>query len=177
MNMGLDMYIYRIRKFEDATLRDVFAVDAWLDLQRYKKEHPGYKCTMKKWCGMEKPAKKIIDFYRNCSPIYEEIAYWRKENAIHKWFVKNVQDGEDDCGVHRPLTKDDIKNLRRLCIDVMESPEDAQKILPTEGGFFFGNTVYNEWYFNGVKDTIGQLNYILGNVDFDTEAIFYVSSW
>ena len=24
-------------------------------------------------------------------------AYWRKANAIHKWFVDNVQDGEDNC--------------------------------------------------------------------------------
>ena len=32
--------------------------------------------------------------------IYEDnqIASWRKANAIHKWFVDNVQDGVDDCG-------------------------------------------------------------------------------
>jgi len=27
----------------------------------------------------------------------EEVGYWRKANAIHKWFVDNVQNGEDDC--------------------------------------------------------------------------------
>ena len=25
-------------------------------------------------------------------------AYWRKSNQIHKWFVDNVQGGNDNCG-------------------------------------------------------------------------------
>lgn len=25
------------------------------------------------------------------------VAYWRKANQIHDWFVKNVQDGIDEC--------------------------------------------------------------------------------
>jgi len=29
--------------------------------------------------------------------IEELVGYWRKANAIHKWFVDNVQEGEDDC--------------------------------------------------------------------------------
>ena len=27
-----------------------------------------------------------------------ELAYWRKANQIHKWFVDNVQEGVDNCG-------------------------------------------------------------------------------
>src|SRR4051812_47458722 len=30
--------------------------------------------------------------------IVERVGYWRKANAVHKWFVENVQDGKDDCG-------------------------------------------------------------------------------
>ena len=26
------------------------------------------------------------------------VAYWRKFNALHNWFVNNIQDGKDDCG-------------------------------------------------------------------------------
>jgi hypothetical protein len=29
--------------------------------------------------------------------IVEEVACWRKANAIHQWFVGNVQRGKDDC--------------------------------------------------------------------------------
>lgn len=32
------------------------------------------------------------------SYIIEDAMYWRKANAIHQWFVENVQDGNDDCG-------------------------------------------------------------------------------
>ena len=26
------------------------------------------------------------------------VCEWRKANAVHKWFVDHVQDGNDDCG-------------------------------------------------------------------------------
>ena len=29
--------------------------------------------------------------------VIEEIGYWRKFNALHRWFVENVQEGKDDC--------------------------------------------------------------------------------
>ena len=29
-----------------------------------------------------------------------EVLMWRKANAIHNWFVQNVQKGVDDCGVY-----------------------------------------------------------------------------
>ena len=31
------------------------------------------------------------------SKITEQVGYWRKANAIHEWFVKNVQGGRDEC--------------------------------------------------------------------------------
>lgn len=31
------------------------------------------------------------------SYVEEEVGYWRKANAIHDWFVKNVQNGVDEC--------------------------------------------------------------------------------
>ncbi len=33
--------------------------------------------------------------------VTEDAAYWRKANQIHDWFVKNVQDGEDNCNPHK----------------------------------------------------------------------------
>jgi|1186.fasta_scaffold611083_1 hypothetical protein len=29
--------------------------------------------------------------------ILEDAGYWRKANPVHRWFVENVQHGEDDC--------------------------------------------------------------------------------
>ena len=34
---------------------------------------------------------------KKVTEIIESVGYWRKANHIHKWFVDNVQNGEDDC--------------------------------------------------------------------------------
>lgn len=173
--MGLDMFIYRIKKFENCTLEDVFAVDSWLDLQKYKEEHPGYKCTMKDWCGYAKPAKKVIDFYKD--DLYDDVCYWRKANAIHRWFVKNVQNGEDDCRISRPLTREDLIELLDLCVQILRNPDKAEELLPTQAGFFFGDTEYNERYMDSLCYTIQKIGYILETTDFETQALYYNASW
>ena len=38
---------------------------------------------------------KKIDWRNN-----KEMLYWRKANAIHDWFVDNIQGGEDDCNAY-----------------------------------------------------------------------------
>jgi hypothetical protein len=39
----------------------------------------------------------IADMDRPSVTITLPIGYWRKANHIHNWFVKNVQNAEDDC--------------------------------------------------------------------------------
>ena len=46
---------------------------------------------------LEIEGKKLPIEFDRLSYIDEEVGYWRKANAIHKWFVDNVQDGNDDC--------------------------------------------------------------------------------
>lgn len=77
-----------------------------------------------------------------------EIAYWRKANAIHNWFVQNVQKGVDNCGDY----KVDIEQLRDL-YDIVQKvltaenfEEMAITLLPPIDGFFFGNTGIDEYY-------------------------------
>ena len=182
--MGLDMYIFKIKRFENATYDDVVAVEDYIDMKGYNEKHPEKHYTMKSWCGRKKPSDKLIRFYskmktekNGLTNIAEEVAYWRKANAIHKWFVDNVQDGEDDCNAHRELTKSDLLTLRDLAHEVYTNPELAEDLLPTQGGFFFGDTSYGEWYMEDIKNTIEQINSILASTDFNTEALYYVSSW
>jgi hypothetical protein len=89
------------------------------------------------------------------SYIEEEVMYWRKANQIHDWFVKNCQNGVDDCRSSY-VSVSDLRNLYDACKKVMEFNPDKhpQDILPTTPGFFFGNTDYDEWYYNDIKDTI-----------------------
>jgi hypothetical protein len=49
-----------------------------------------------------------------------EVGYWRKANQIHTWFVKNVQDGEDDCDKYR-VSRDDLAKLLEACKKVLEA--------------------------------------------------------
>ena len=89
--------------------------------------------------------------------INEEVMYWRKANAIHKWFVDNVQDGNDDCGVYE-VTLDQLQELRHLCIEVLHDRTKADELLPCIEGFFYGGTEYDEYYFEDLENTAKVIN-------------------
>lgn len=103
-----------------------------------------------------------------------EVGYWRKANAIHDWFVNNVQDGNDDCGYYY-VNRKDLEDLRYLCQQALDNPENADEILPTQDGFFFGSTDYNDWYMENLKSTIAIIDNALAlPIEWDFE---YHSSW
>ena len=101
------------------------------------------------------------------------MAYWRKCNQIHQWFVDNVQDGEDNCGTYF-VSREHLTELIDLCKQVLADHSKADELLPTQGGFFFGSTDYDEWYFNDLKDTIEQLTRCLES---PYDYFEYSSSW
>jgi hypothetical protein len=102
------------------------------------------------------------------------IGYWRKANAIHKWFVDNVQDGNDDCREYS-VDKEQLQELLDICKAVKVDNGRAGDILPTQDGFFFGSTAYDEYYFQDIDKTIEILEKALSLPDeYDFE---YSSSW
>lgn len=104
------------------------------------------------------------------------VAYWRKANAIHKWFMALDEYNDDNIGdVY--VTRENLKELKRLCMQVLFTPSKADELLPTEAGFFFGSTEYDEWYLEKLKDTIEQINGILDANDDDGIHYIYSSSW
>lgn len=48
-------------------------------------------------CEIFADGKKLNIDFNKISYIEERAGYWRKANQVHRWFVANVQDGEDDC--------------------------------------------------------------------------------
>ncbi len=82
-----------------------------------------------------------------------EAGYWRKANAIHRWFVDNVQGGEDECRPHY-VSRDQLKQLREICETVLKERKRASELLPSANGFFFGSTDYDEYYFSDIESTI-----------------------
>lgn len=146
--------------------------------------------------GVFFPVNSIVQ--SRVSEIIESVAYWRKANAIHNWFVDNVQDGEDDCGEYS-VSKEELGKLIDLCKKTVECVTSQPKIkveerdwngevyevevydvkgdadLPTVGGFFFGSTDYDDYYINSLQNTIDQIEPLLledGDGDF-----YYTSSW
>lgn len=138
--------------------------------------------------------------------VFCTVGYWRKANAIHNWFVKNVQEGNDDCGDYF-VSRENLQLLKEDCEKVLNSIETvndkipngttyhfdgrveerfvdgeviaqpglASKILPTASGFFFGDTGYNSYYIQDLKDTISIIDKVmtLG----DDWSFYYHSSW
>jgi hypothetical protein len=105
-----------------------------------------------------------------------EAAYWRKANAVHDWFVKNVQDGKDDCGYY-DVDREQLEELANICDQVLQDPEQASELLPTASGFFFGSTNYDEWYRRNVEYTRDRLRDILGREELNGWDFQYHSSW
>jgi hypothetical protein len=69
-----------------------------------------------------------------------EAGYWRKVNAIHNWFVENVQHGEDECREHR-VSREQLLDLLNAVDEVLETEDEdertrkAVELLPPTSGF------------------------------------------
>lgn len=109
------------------------------------------------------------------------VMYWRKANAIHSWFVREVQEGIDDCRI-ADVSTDKLRELRDLCVELLKdkNPEQAVEKLPPTDGFFFGSTNINEYFWGALQDTADALTKLLEQVDAGQLKgwdFYYRSSW
>lgn len=158
--MGLDMYLYADKY-----------VSGW-----DHNPHPEYKDIAK--------LLRVSDVIADDSPHMEVnvcVAYWRKANAIHHWFVQNIQDGKDECQRSWvPRTK--LEELREVCQKALDAMDDGDKmrarsLLPPQEGFFFGPTDMDEWYEADLRSTIEQLYSALGSEALEDFEFYYQASW
>ena len=99
--MGLDMYLTAKREF-------------------YDKELDNNKDAKKIYGDIKKMLPEIYDSGNlNYIEVGFEAGYWRKANAIHKWFIDNCQDGKDDCRKSY-VSKEQLKELKELCEQVIK---------------------------------------------------------
>lgn len=101
-------------------------------------------------------------------------AYWRKVNQVHKWFVDNVQRGEDNCGEYY-VSQDKLGELYNAVCGAIHKKDPS--ILPPHEGFFFGSYDIDEWYWHGLKNTKLQLERIFSLPDYKKLSFYYTSSW
>ena len=109
------------------------------------------------------------------------IAYWRKANAIHGWFVRTQADGVDECQeipVSREALMDLVERCKKVlavgatCVDAAEAAD-----LSTQGGFFFGDTTYGEWYRRDLEETVTQIEAVLSAKWPMPVSFIYEASW
>ena len=160
--MGLDMYLSKKNFFQRLYVEK--------DGCKSVKE---FKITVKSILenGEEKTSVLSVDNPQSGLWIETPVAYWRKANAIHRWFVENFADGNDDCKPIEVYGKS-LVDLVDLCKEVLENKEKASDLLPTQDGFFFGGTDYDEYYFGDLAETIDMLKDIE-----EDEYYTYQASW
>ena len=102
------------------------------------------------------------------------MGYWRKVNAVHQWFVDNCQDGNDDCRTTY-VGREQLEELKKVCEAIILDPKTAETKLPTQEGFFFGGTEYDDYYLEKLKDTVEIIDRCLTIPD--EWEFYYHSSW
>jgi hypothetical protein len=105
-----------------------------------------------------------------------EVAYWRKANAIHQWFVDNVQEGVDECQ-ESYVTREQLQELLDICNQVLANKKKAAELLPPQAGFFFGSTIIDDWYMNDVQFTADRLTELLTDEKWKHWDFYYQASW
>jgi len=94
--MGLDMYLYKkhyVKNWDHNTDRK-FEIVVKLNGENHT----------------------VIDTSK-ISSIQEDVGYWRKANQIHDWFVKNCQNGEDNCQ-ESYVDQSKLEELLQICKDI-----------------------------------------------------------
>lgn len=146
---------------------------------------------------------KEYSFYANeISEVTFQLLYWRKANAIHSWFVRNIQNGVDDCGRYN-VSRAQLKELVKVCkqtlfiLDKADYTEDTSTdfftnkeftyktynvdedelpLTPT-AGFFFGSLNIDEWFYSDVERTVKVLEKELETPEDCELSYIYHSSW
>lgn len=152
-----------------------------LDMFLYKKIYIGANYNFNDVSGtieVFKNGVKLPIKFDKVVYIEESAMTWRKANAIHDWFVNNVQDGNDDCGAH-DVSLEKLRDLLDAVDEVLEDHDLAELVLPTSSGFFFGGTDYDEYYFEDLEETKKGIEEILADPDTENFDISftYTSSW
>lgn len=150
--MGLDMYLRASKKMP----REQAALMMKADPTTFREWH-------NEW---SEDTREVL--------LVAEVAYWRKANAIHGWFVREVQNGEDDCGQY-PVATEQLQELRDKCVAILNGADrESHGIVPTSG-FFFGPTDDDQAYREDLENTVAQIDSVLKKWEgWDIE---YHSSW
>lgn len=153
-------------------------LDMYLNAKRYLSDYNEADLAKKREMMNLFPELDVYLTQENGHPIKEinaSVGYWRKANAIHGWFVQEVQEGEDDCKEYY-VSREKLEELKNLCEQVLANRSLAAELLPSTSGFFFGGTEYDDCYFSDLELTVEIVNdtLLLSEKDWN---FYYQSRW
>jgi len=93
--------------------------------------------------------------------------------------VENVQEGEDNCKEYY-VSDDKLQELLSLCKQIKANPTLAPELLPTQDGFFYGSTDYDEYYWEDIDSTIKIIEDVFSEKEengYYPFEVYYQSSW
>ena len=145
--MGLDIYFHRIPR------------KAW---ESYKREQESFdSLTAEQRRGRQHPHLGDTD----------DCGYFRKVNFLLPFFGY-----EGDCE-YMEVTRERMTDLERICRDVLADRGSAGALLPTQAGFFFGSTDYDELYYGDVARVADWSHGIAEGTDWEQDAVLMYCWW
>lgn len=118
--------------------------------------------------------RKVDECY---NALYSDVAYFRKVNFLLPYF--NYEENCSEVVIDKCEVEELIEDCERVLAakDADEAESVADELLPTEEGFFFGNTDYDERYFNDVREVADKFTEILDTFDFDENELVMSCWW
>ena len=159
--MGLDITFYKAKRLKDNETKE--------RLEEIRKE-----LATEYLKSIDERNSKLIneleDEKEKINPL-DEVAYFRKVNFLIPFFGY-----EENCS-NIEIDKYQVEDLIEACKEVLANHDKASFLLPTQEGFFFGSTDYDDWYFDDVQNVKEKFEEILADFDMDEDILIMHCWW
>jgi hypothetical protein len=203
---SLSIFIYNKKLLINNNLKfKIMGLDMYLTKKNYVKNwdhnppEEKFEITVKKG-GNDSNIKP-----QRISYVIEEIAYWRKFNALHGWIIDNCNNGDDpNASKDIYLSNENVKLLletlnqaldiinnsketktnekdffsgKKFEYTVFDCAEKINEIFPPTEGFFFGSTAIDSYFKQNVEYSIEVFEEVLSDMENDDSEFYYSCSW
>ena len=173
--MGLDVFFYKCKRSDYNAYNK--AIEEWQneEPQSGKISHEDYEKLSED--EKKKIQKEVSDWYDKRPEMaahgISDIGYFRKVNFLMTFF-----NYEGNCEF-KEIAKYELEDLVERCNAVLTASnrkEKAEDLLPTQSGFFYGSTEYDEYYYEDVKEVRDWASGVLNDLK-DEEMVLMYCWW